>query len=502
MRAYHDTYGLPALITNCSNNYGPYQFPEKLIPLMILNALEGKPLPIYGDGGNVRDWLHVEDHCRGDPGGAAARAAGREVQPRRAAASGPTCRSWTRICDLLEAERPAAGNPALGGRGIASYRDLKTFVADRPGHDRRYAIDDDEDPRASSAGRRGTTSTRASRATVRWYLANRAWCEAVQTGRYGRERLGLGETESEVLAHEIPSNGASGGRPRPAGRLPATTAASSWRPTRSGKYGAAGLPEELRPGQPLLFRRAAPSAASTPSSASRRGSSCASSRGRSSTWRSTSGPAPPPSAAGWVSCPSPRCVTASGAARCHATIVVVTRLVSNHAAFHRPNPDVVPRSVLRHAWAHTFTGRGNSILWHEKDRRAAFRDYLRALSFRPGHWPVWCSMLRSLITTRAPRYNPTMRIVHLIHSEGVYGAEQILLYLAREQQWAGHVALIGSIRDPATPQTAFEARAADIWDCRSCPSASPRVPLRVWCARSCDDSRTQTRRSPLARLQA
>ena len=186
VRAFHETYGLPALLTNCSNNYGPYQFPEKLIPLMILNALEGRPLPIYGDGGNVRDWLYVEDHCRGilevlrhgRPG---------EKYNLGGRSERTNLQIVDTICDLLEEERPAAENPALAGR---SYRDLKTFVSDRPGHDRRYAIDDGKirgelgwEPRHDFAS--------GLRATVLWYLANRAWCEAVQAGKYGRERLGL-----------------------------------------------------------------------------------------------------------------------------------------------------------------------------------------------------------------------------------------------------------------------------------------------------------------------
>ena len=194
VRAYHETYGLPALLTNCSNNYGPYQFPEKLIPLMVLNAVEGKPLPIYGDGGNVRDWIFVEDHCRGvlevlrrgRPG---------EKYNLGGRSERTNLEIVDAICEALESELSAAGNAALAGRGIASYRDLKSFVRDRPGHDRRYAIDDIKirgelgwEPRHDLAS--------GLRATVRWYLDNRAWCEAVQTGKYGRERLGLGLTEA------------------------------------------------------------------------------------------------------------------------------------------------------------------------------------------------------------------------------------------------------------------------------------------------------------------
>ena len=185
VRAYHETYGLPALITNCSNNYGPYQFPEKLIPLMVLNAVEGRPLPIYGDGGNVRDWIYVEDHCRG------VLAALRQGRPgEKYNLGGRSERTNLQIvdtiCDLLEREGPAAENPALGGR---AYRDLKTFVADRPGHDRRYAIDDSK-ARAELGWAPRHDFTTGLAATVRWYLENRSWCEAVQSGKYGRERLG------------------------------------------------------------------------------------------------------------------------------------------------------------------------------------------------------------------------------------------------------------------------------------------------------------------------
>ncbi len=189
VRAYHETYGLPTLLTNCSNNYGPYQFPEKLIPLMVLNALEGKPLPIYGDGGNVRDWIYVEDHCRGvlevlrrGLPGEKYNLGGRSERTNLEIVDG--------ICDALEGERPAAGNPALAASGIAAYRQLKTFVADRPGHDRRYAIDDTKIRSELGWAPRHDFAS-GLRATVRWYLDNRAWCQAVQTGKYGRERLGL-----------------------------------------------------------------------------------------------------------------------------------------------------------------------------------------------------------------------------------------------------------------------------------------------------------------------
>jgi dTDP-glucose 4,6-dehydratase len=187
VRASFHTYGLPVLITNCSNNYGPYQFPEKLIPLMILNAVEGRPLPIYGDGGNVRDWLHVEDHCaglllvlaKGRPGEKYNLGGGNERT---------NLQIVDRICDALEALRPAASTAAL--KGAAGYRALRSFVPDRPGHDRRYAID------ASKIGRElgwrpRRTFEQGLEDTARWYLEHRDWCEQVQSGRYDRQRLGL-----------------------------------------------------------------------------------------------------------------------------------------------------------------------------------------------------------------------------------------------------------------------------------------------------------------------
>ncbi len=188
VRAYHETYRLPILLTNCSNNYGPHQYPEKLIPLMILNALEGKPLPIYGDGGNVRDWLYVEDHCRGL---LTVLAQGRpgEKYNLGGRSEKTNLEIVDLLCDALERERPAAANPALARRGIASYRDLKTHVADRPGHDRRYAIDDRKIRRRLAWEPRHDLAAGLT-ATVRWYLDHRAWCEAVQDG-YRRERLGL-----------------------------------------------------------------------------------------------------------------------------------------------------------------------------------------------------------------------------------------------------------------------------------------------------------------------
>jgi dTDP-glucose 4,6-dehydratase len=189
VRAWHETYRLPVLVTNCSNNYGPRQFPEKLIPLMILNASEGRKLPIYGDGGNVRDWLYVEDHCEGIllvlrqglPGGKYNIGGGNERTNLQVVDA---------LCQALELELPARTNPALAGRGLHSYAELKTFVPDRPGHDRRYAIDASK-IRAELGWSPRHVFEVGLRETVRWYLDNRAWCEAVQQGKYGRERLGL-----------------------------------------------------------------------------------------------------------------------------------------------------------------------------------------------------------------------------------------------------------------------------------------------------------------------
>ena len=189
VRAYHHTYGVPTLTTNCSNNYGPYQFPEKLIPLMILNALEGKPLPIYGDGGNVRDWLYVEDHCAGI---LLALQHGRLGQSYNIGGSAERTNLEVvdTICEILERERPAAQNAVLGEKKIARYQDLKSFVQDRLGHDRRYAIDASKS-REELGWKPEHDFAAGMETTVRWYLDNRRWCEAVQTeGQYRRERLG------------------------------------------------------------------------------------------------------------------------------------------------------------------------------------------------------------------------------------------------------------------------------------------------------------------------
>ena len=187
VRSYFHTYGLPVLITNCSNNYGPYQFPEKLIPLMMLNALAGRRLPIYGDGGNVRDWLHVEDHCAALLLVLSKGRAGEKYN-----IGGDNERTnldiVDRICEALEPLRPAASNPAL--KDAASYRTLRTFVPDRPGHDRRYAIDASKIARELGWRPRRTFED-GLRETARWYLEHRDWCDQIQAGRYDRQRLGL-----------------------------------------------------------------------------------------------------------------------------------------------------------------------------------------------------------------------------------------------------------------------------------------------------------------------
>jgi dTDP-glucose 4,6-dehydratase len=189
VRAFHHTYGLPTLLTNCSNNYGPYQFPEKLLPLMILNAIEGLELPIYGDGGNVRDWIYVEDHCEGV---LAALERGRPGEKYNVGGHGErtNLEIVDALCAELERQLPAADSPALARAGVASYAELKTFVTDRPGHDRRYAIDPTKAERELGWSPAHDLESGLA-ATVRWYLAHRDWCAAVQSGTYQRERLGL-----------------------------------------------------------------------------------------------------------------------------------------------------------------------------------------------------------------------------------------------------------------------------------------------------------------------
>ena len=177
--AWFRTYGLPVIISNCSNNYGPFHFPEKLIPLVILNALEGKPLPVYGDGSNVRDWLFVEDHARalhliaqrGRPG-EKYNVGGRNERSNLSVVES--------ICDLLDGLLPQAD----------SRRGLITFVTDRPGHDRRYAIDASKLERELGWRAVETFDTGLAK-TVRWYLDNRAWWEPLRHNVYAGERLGL-----------------------------------------------------------------------------------------------------------------------------------------------------------------------------------------------------------------------------------------------------------------------------------------------------------------------
>lgn len=181
VRAWHHTYGLPTLVTNCSNNYGPYHFPEKLIPLVILNALEGKPLPVYGRGENVRDWLYVDDHARALLAVIARGTPGRSynVGGRNERRNIDVVRQ---ICALLDTMVPDA---AIGPR-----ESLIRFVADRPGHDGRYAIDAARAERELGWQAEETFET-GLRKTVRWFLDNRPWWERVRSGGYRGERLGL-----------------------------------------------------------------------------------------------------------------------------------------------------------------------------------------------------------------------------------------------------------------------------------------------------------------------
>ncbi|MCW2488210.1 dTDP-glucose 4,6-dehydratase [Candidatus Symbiopectobacterium sp. NZEC127] len=183
VRAWMRTYGLPTIITNCSNNYGPYHFPEKLIPLMILNALSAKPLPVYGNGAQIRDWLFVEDHARA---------------LYRVVTAGEVGETYNigghnerknldvvhTLCDLLEELAPQ--KPA----GVTHYRDLITYVTDRPGHDMRYAIDASKMAQELDWKPQETFES-GMRKTVLWYLNNEAWWRSVQDGSYTGERLGL-----------------------------------------------------------------------------------------------------------------------------------------------------------------------------------------------------------------------------------------------------------------------------------------------------------------------
>ncbi|MFN6933614.1 MAG: dTDP-glucose 4,6-dehydratase, partial [Tsuneonella sp.] len=182
VRAWHETYGLPVVLSNCSNNYGPYHFPEKLIPLVLLNALEGKPLPVYGKGENVRDWLYVDDHaaaleCVLTNGavGESYNVGGNQERTNLQVVEA--------ICDVLD------GRQELPGGG--SRRNLITFVADRPGHDRRYAIDASKIERDLGWSPSETFDSGLSK-TIEWYLDNRWWWEPIRSGSYAGERLGNG----------------------------------------------------------------------------------------------------------------------------------------------------------------------------------------------------------------------------------------------------------------------------------------------------------------------
>lgn len=185
VRAWQRTYGLPTLITNCSNNYGPYHFPEKLIPLVILNALEGQPLPVYGKGDQIRDWLYVEDHAealylvitKGRIGETYNIGGHNEKQNLEVVHT---------LCDLLQVLAP----PVSQGLSVKHYRELITTVQDRPGHDRRYAIDATKIEKKLGWTPRETFDSGLQK-TVMWYLDNQQWCQRVRDGSYQHERLGV-----------------------------------------------------------------------------------------------------------------------------------------------------------------------------------------------------------------------------------------------------------------------------------------------------------------------
>jgi len=184
VRAYYHTYGLPVTLSNCSNNYGPYHFPEKLIPLMILNAIEGKSLPVYGDGKNIRDWLYVEDHCeaiwlilnsgkRGETYNVGGECEKQNIDVVK------------KICEMLDDLYPIKDNPHFRkpSPSISRYSDLMVFVADRPGHDRRYAINCDK-IKNELGWHQNHTFEEGLRQTILWYLKNREWVESVRSGEY------------------------------------------------------------------------------------------------------------------------------------------------------------------------------------------------------------------------------------------------------------------------------------------------------------------------------
>lgn len=210
VRAWHHTYGLPVLVTNCSNNYGPFHFPEKLIPLTILNALDARPLPVYGDGSQVRDWLYVEDHARAlytvitrgeigetyNIGGHNERRNIEvvnticglldELRPLNADSASPAG-----AASVTEKPLPSVSRSPATQTPLKSYKDLITHVPDRPGHDRRYAINAQKIKRELNWAPKETFES-GIRKTVQWYLDNREWCHRVQNGSYQRERLGVG----------------------------------------------------------------------------------------------------------------------------------------------------------------------------------------------------------------------------------------------------------------------------------------------------------------------
>ena len=184
VRSYFHTFGLPVVTTNCSNNYGPYQFPEKLIPLMVLNALDGKALPIYGDGKNVRDWLYVEDHCQAI---ATVLAKGKEGETYNIGGNSEKTNVDVvdTICSVLDELRP---------KESGSYKDLKTYVTDRPGHDRRYAINA-EKIRQELGWEPQWVFAEGIKSTIKWYLNHKEWCQRISDQTYNRKRLGLVEEE-------------------------------------------------------------------------------------------------------------------------------------------------------------------------------------------------------------------------------------------------------------------------------------------------------------------
>jgi len=185
VRAWYHTYGLPTIITNCSNNYGPYQFPEKLIPVVILSAIKNRKIPVYGKGENVRDWLYVEDHARalhkaftlGKPG---------ETYLIGGSNERKNIEVVTKICEILDEIYPCSK--------IGTYKNLIEFVTDRPGHDFRYAINASK-IRSELNWQPMESFESGIRKTVKWYLENQQWCENVMTGKYQLQRLGVGKTD-------------------------------------------------------------------------------------------------------------------------------------------------------------------------------------------------------------------------------------------------------------------------------------------------------------------